>query len=421
MDSKGQVEGAVTGLNISSTFGGVHVLAVDEQRRALWVVENVGRRLWHFDLASGKLLQQTPLPGVTAAAIDPATGNVWCTISGGGIGKGNLQVISPAGKPVATYPIAGLDIAYSRQDRSFWVVSKDVSKVSLDGKVLDQITGQIPWCAVSVSVDQKTGSAWVVVRAHPQVVDSKDGLWIVDKNVKVQKRIDLEELAPSCVAVDSENGVAWVGCGSTTLHFTTGGEKLKSARLVPGFSVAPGASGSSVVAANQGGLTIATVRDTGYVELGGPPREVRDLLSSSQKWVAIVPWAGAKLASSPELVNLALDKDAGLRLADYPESAKRLETLGKALLLYANDYNDKFPDALEGVRSSVGEADMRWLMDNVEYLGKGKTVAGRPDVAVAYDKTVLRKGAGTLVLYLDCHVAFEGPHKLDTLGIKLKP
>ncbi len=48
---------------------------------------------------------------------------------------------------------------------------------------------------------------------------------------------------------------------------------------------------------------------------------------------------------------------------------------------------------------------------------KGGRLSDVPIMVSAYDKTVLRKGEGTLVLYLDSRVAFEGPHKLETLGI----
>ncbi|MEN6424685.1 MAG: hypothetical protein ABFE13_04945, partial [Phycisphaerales bacterium] len=233
-----------------------------------------------------------------------------------------------------------------------------------------------------------------------------------------QQQIDLGDLLPYCVVVDSGNGIVWIGCLGVTLRYTTQGEKLKSARYASGTSVAPGVSRDSVIAAGDSDLVVATVADTGRVEIGAPPREVRDLLSSSQKWVAKVPWAGVKLASSPELASLTMDSDANLKLGDYPESAKRLGALGTALLMYANDYEDRLPDVLEGVRPFVSEADMRWLQDNVEYVGKGKTLASRPDVAVAYDKTILDKGVGTLVLYIDSRVAFEGPHKLKTLGIE---
>ncbi len=422
MDSKGRIEGAVTGFNIDETFGGSHVLAVDEKRRTLWVVENVGSRLWHFDLAEGKLLHQVPLPRVRAAAVDAATGNVW-TVSGDQVGDERpLRVVSPAGQLAATYPIGGYDIAYSDRDDCFWVVGKRVTKIGKDGKVLFQLADEVSWLAPCVSVDQTTGAAWVVVRDNPSVAGSKPELLAVDKNGRLQQRIDLGDLIPFSVAVDSDNGIVWVGCRGTTLRYTTQGEKLKSARFADGFSIVPGASRNSVVAASNFNLAWATVADTGRVDMGFPPIDVqRDLLSSSQKWVAKVSWAGAKLQSSPELARLTLDKDAHLKLADHPESAKRLTALGQAVLMYANDYGDKLPDAVEYLRSYVDEADVRWFLDNVEYLGKGRNVADRPDLVVAYDKSVLRKGEGTLVLYLDSRVAFEGPHKLDTLGIVMPP
>lgn len=417
MDSKGRIEGAVTGFNIDQSAGGCHVLAVDEKRKTLWVVENVGDRLWHFDLANGKLLHQVPLPHVNAAAVDPSTGNVWCTVFTGRVEQGRVQVVSPAGQLLATYPINGFDIAYSDRDDSFWVVGETIRRIGKDGKVLCRVADEISWLAVCVSVDQRTGIAWIVARDNPTVADSKPELLAVDKNGRMQQRIDLGDLLPFSVAVDSDNGIVWVGCMGTTLRYTTAGEKLKSARYAWGFSIVPGSSRDDVIAASQFELVMATVADAGRGGLGAPPREVRDLLGSSQKWVAKVPWAAAKLPSSPELVSLTRDRDAGLKLADYPESKDRLEALGKALLMYANDYEDKLPDTLEGVRSFVGDTDMKWFLDHIEYLGKGRNLADRPDLVVAYDKAVLRKGEGTLVLYLDSRVTFEGPHKLETLGI----
>ncbi|MEN6428572.1 MAG: M56 family metallopeptidase, partial [Phycisphaerales bacterium] len=227
MDSKGRVEGAVTGFNISQAAGGCHVLAVDEKGKTLWVVENVGGRLWHFDLANGKLLHQVSLPHINAAAVDPVTGNVWCTISGEFIHEGRLQVVSPTGEMLMTYPIPGYDIACSDLDDSFWVVGKTVSRVSKDGRVLSQTAGEVSWLAVSVSVDQKTGTAWVVVRDHPDIPGSRPELWAVDKNARIQQQIDLGDLLPYCVVVDSGNGIVWIGCLGVTLRYTTQGEKLK--------------------------------------------------------------------------------------------------------------------------------------------------------------------------------------------------
>jgi len=97
-------------------------------------------------------------------------------------------------------------------------------------------------------------------------------------------------------------------------------------------------------------------------------------------------------------------------------SARSLARLGRALWLYAKDHQSKLPEALGDVEKYLTGADMSWLKDNVEYL-KGRTMADRPDVVVAYDKTLLAKGAGTNVLYLDSQVAFESPGRLRSLGI----
>ncbi|MEN6335750.1 MAG: hypothetical protein ABFE01_15975, partial [Phycisphaerales bacterium] len=63
------------------------------------------------------------------------------------------------------------------------------------------------------------------------------------------------------------------------------------------------------------------------------------------------------------------------------------------------------------------DADIAWLEKEIEYLGKGKTIRLPPQTVVAYDKTLLSRGEGTVVLYLDTHVAFESPAALKRLGI----
>ncbi len=103
------------------------------------------------------------------------------------------------------------------------------------------------------------------------------------------------------------------------------------------------------------------------------------------------------------------------------ESATRLSDLGKTLLIYANDHDDKLPDELTDVRRQYG-VGFSWLYDNVGYLGKGMTVRrDRPKRPTAYDKTLIRSGTGTNVLYLDTQVAFESPARLEELGIRYEP
>ncbi len=102
------------------------------------------------------------------------------------------------------------------------------------------------------------------------------------------------------------------------------------------------------------------------------------------------------------------------------ESATRLSDLGKTLLIYANDHDDKLPDELTDVRRQYG-VGFSWLYDNVAYLGKSMTVRDRPGRPIAYDKTLIQSGAGTNVLYLDSRVVFENPSRLEELGIRYEP
>ena len=99
------------------------------------------------------------------------------------------------------------------------------------------------------------------------------------------------------------------------------------------------------------------------------------------------------------------------------ESAKKLSNLGKALLIYANDHEDKYPLSLRRLRDYLDLEEFNWALANIEYLARGKTIAVRPDTVIAYDKTLLTKGKGTNVLFNDSHVEFVKPERLKELGI----
>ena len=102
-------------------------------------------------------------------------------------------------------------------------------------------------------------------------------------------------------------------------------------------------------------------------------------------------------------------------------SRTRLLDLGKALLIYANDHDDRFPEQLSDLREEV-RVGLSWLLENVTYLGKDVSPRrDHPARVLAYDKTLLDKGAGTNVLYLDSHVVFESPKELERLGIRPVP
>ena len=97
----------------------------------------------------------------------------------------------------------------------------------------------------------------------------------------------------------------------------------------------------------------------------------------------------------------------------------KLNDLGKAMVSFETDHNGVLPDGLDAFSSYLRNPnDIEWLKDNVKYTGKGKTRKDRPDAVIAYDKSLLKLGQGTNLLFLDAHVEFVGPQRLKSLGIQ---
>ncbi|MBN1806320.1 MAG: M48 family metalloprotease [Sedimentisphaerales bacterium] len=103
--------------------------------------------------------------------------------------------------------------------------------------------------------------------------------------------------------------------------------------------------------------------------------------------------------------------------SERTESAKKLSELGKALLIYARDHKDKYPNSLFKLSNYVKPADIGWIMSNVEYPASGISLADKTDTVIAYDKKLLAKGKGTIVLYNNRSVSFVKAEELKKLGI----
>ena len=98
-------------------------------------------------------------------------------------------------------------------------------------------------------------------------------------------------------------------------------------------------------------------------------------------------------------------------------SADKLKKLGLAVIMYADDNDNKLPDTLEPLKPYIAnEQDYLWIVNNVEYIGKSKTyLPNQPRTPVAYDKTQIDEQSGTDVLFLDGHVEFVILAKLKKL------
>jgi prepilin-type processing-associated H-X9-DG protein len=111
-----------------------------------------------------------------------------------------------------------------------------------------------------------------------------------------------------------------------------------------------------------------------------------------------------------------------MRIERHSESYKKISELGRAMVLYGDDYQGHLPDNLqELVPYWSYKKDIDWLNQNVKYLGKGKTEKEKPDTIIAYDKSLLAVDKGTFILFLDGHVEFVEAEKLKELGIGTIP
>ncbi|MHC4569133.1 MAG: carboxypeptidase-like regulatory domain-containing protein, partial [Planctomycetota bacterium] len=99
------------------------------------------------------------------------------------------------------------------------------------------------------------------------------------------------------------------------------------------------------------------------------------------------------------------------------KSAEILMRIGRAMLIYANDHGDKYPERLDELRDHLRANELAWASGRIEYLASGKTTAERPDAVTAYDAELLTEGKGTNVLFNDCHVEFADPERLRQWNI----
>ncbi len=97
------------------------------------------------------------------------------------------------------------------------------------------------------------------------------------------------------------------------------------------------------------------------------------------------------------------------------ESMGKLKKLGSMLMLFINDNEERYPDNLEELGQYDRDGILEWALENVMYLGKGKTITISPHAPIAYDKTLLQHGEGTNVLFNDSHIEAMSYEKLQEL------
>jgi len=205
-------------------IGAIHCVAIDAARGRIYLCELAGRRVTAIDVRGRKLWQVNKIAAFVLA-IDPRTGNLWCTL-GGSLVVGETVVLDTTGREVMRFPVRGTDIAYDPQADGFWLVGSEITKLSREGKVLfnKPLEG---WACVSVAANPRDGSVWIVERKHLDVASSVNRLWHLDANGAPIKTWELGDKIIFGVACDPRTGMAWVSNLRTELlRFTADGKEL---------------------------------------------------------------------------------------------------------------------------------------------------------------------------------------------------
>jgi prepilin-type processing-associated H-X9-DG protein len=99
-------------------------------------------------------------------------------------------------------------------------------------------------------------------------------------------------------------------------------------------------------------------------------------------------------------------------------SGEWMNRLGRSLLIYGSENEDRLPPSLEEMRTYADSKEQyQWLVANVEYVGAGLLFQQSPSLVLAYDKTLLAQGKGTHVLFLDTHIDFVEPGGFAEYGL----
>lgn len=277
IDGRGRLAFRISKLNNCESIGSNHMIACDDNRDCVWIIENVGRNLRKFNRAGKEMLIVRDV-SASALAVDPETGNVWVLTSKGTIYGDKTIVFDPHGKKLATHDISGWDIAYDAKGKAFWIAGKKLGKISADKGTIAFQKDIAAWCASSVAV-HSSGTIWVAVRAHPDVVNSNNELLIFANDGALQHQVPLGDAMPFRISVDSRTGAGWV-----TIFRRAVRRYAPDGKLEREFPIAALAAQAEPV---QGGVWVVTPHETVWLSPGGENQaSVSHKRTTSQAWIA---------------------------------------------------------------------------------------------------------------------------------------
>ncbi len=220
IDDAGAVQWRTTGFGICETIGGVHRLAIDVQRRRIYVAENLANRVTALDFAGRRRME---IDGINASAIavDEQWGHVWVSF-GDSINAGETLIFDPEGTVLNSLPFRGVDLVNVKDSGtgSFWMSGTHTRQVNSAGKILLE-RQHAAWCEPTLAT---TGDnvIWVGERSHPDVKKSADRVRRL-RSGEVDLTVELPEHDPFVIVPDQSEGL-WVGGYQGLRHISSRGE-----------------------------------------------------------------------------------------------------------------------------------------------------------------------------------------------------
>ncbi|MGE5297176.1 MAG: hypothetical protein ACM3VT_20315 [Solirubrobacterales bacterium] len=302
--------------------------------------------------------------------------------------EGNLAIVR-----IRSYDQSRASLVWRVESTSLWVFAS-VQTIAL--ACVDPGNAATQPCAI----DFDTGRA-VTIPAETLALASEDFLnWLQQNGVDAIARI-------------SEDGAGLAGV------------ELAFQKLEPGLWAQPSA-----------------MELRGLMSLGSTPHQSRDPIlfeegqyqyvypfRTREGGIGILQMLGANQAARTVEFRYRMTQEnapgqAQAEVQEDPESAQLLRSadwfnrLGRSVLIYASKHDDWMPQSLEEIKEFAdSEEQYQWYLANVEYLGAGHSVSNPPTVLIAYDKTLLATGKGTIALFLDTHIAFIEPRDFAKYGL----
>ena len=180
----------------------------------------MGDRITALDFAGRKRWQIDNIDADTLA-VDAQTGNLWCN-RGRSTDTGETVVFDRDGNEIATYPYRAMDMAYDPRSDAFWLVGREIIKLSRNGAVLFR-EPIADGCCNAVSVNPNNSRAWIVENYRTGGPD--DRLSLRNPDGSVAENVALEDGHVFVLECDPRGDALFGGCKISLQRVSPGGKR----------------------------------------------------------------------------------------------------------------------------------------------------------------------------------------------------